>query len=167
VDSDADTQILYLVYYCIINNTLRGVDEGRRRGKSSTLNIERLLTRLVDELKLVNQKLDSLLKLNVKILKTQEELLRIVSDKSHLGEKLKLEPDAMTLLSLPMSLRKTAMVLYKLEKATAKDLAKETGRLRAVESSAANQLVRMGYLKKKREGREVYFYIESPMEIEK
>jgi DNA-binding MarR family transcriptional regulator len=123
------------------------------------LNIERLLTRLVDEFKLVNQKLDSMVELNVKVLKTQEELLRTVSDRSHRGEELRLEPDVMALLSLPMSLRKTVMVLYKLEKATAEDLAKETKRLRAVESAAANQLVRMGYLKKKREGREVYFYI--------
>jgi predicted transcriptional regulator len=66
-----------------------------------------------------------------------------------------------------MSLRKTVMVLYKLEKATADDLANETKRLRAVESASANQLVRMGYLKKRREGREVYFYIESPMEMRK
>jgi hypothetical protein len=35
-----------------------------------------------------------------------------------------------------------------------------------VESAAANQLARMGFLKKKREGREVYFYIDS-MELEK
>ena len=47
-------------------------------------------------------------------------------------------------------------------KATADDLALETKRLRAVESAAANELVRMGYIKKKREGREVYFYIENP-----
>jgi len=52
------------------------------------------------------------------------------------------------------------MALYKLEKATAEDLARETKRLRAVESASANQLVRMGYLKKKRQGRKVYFYIE-------
>jgi hypothetical protein len=135
--------------------------------KQSTLNVERLLARLADELKRVSQKFDSLIELNEKMLKAQEELLRMVSDKSHLGEELKLEPDAMSLLSLPMSLRKTVMVLYKLEKATAEDLAKETKRLRAVESASANQLVRMGYLRKKREGREVYFYIESPLEIGK
>jgi predicted transcriptional regulator len=56
------------------------------------------------------------------------------------------------------------MVLYKMEKATADEIAKETKRLRAVESAAANQLVRLGYLKKKREGRDVYFYIESSLE---
>ena len=56
------------------------------------------------------------------------------------------------------------MVLYRLEKATADDLAKETNRLRAVESATANELVRMGFIKKKREGRDVYFYIEPPEE---
>jgi len=135
--------------------------------KSSTLNTKLLLMKLVDELKLVNQKLASLIKLNGKILKIQEEMPRLVSNKSYSGTELKLEPDAMSLLSLPMSLRKTVMVLYKLEKATAEDLARETKRLRPVESAYANQLVRMGYLSKKREGREVYFYIESPMEIRK
>jgi hypothetical protein len=128
--------------------------------KSSAPNTKFLLMKLVDELRLVNQKLDSLIELNGKILKMWEELPRM-------GTELKLEPDAMSLLSLPMSLRKTVMVLYKLEKATAEDLARETKRLRPVESAYANQLVRMGYLSKKREGRDVYFYIESPMEIKK
>jgi hypothetical protein len=135
--------------------------------EQSTLKAERLLTKLVDELNLVNQKLDSMIELNEKMLKTQEEFLRVGSDKDRFVTELKLEPDAMSLLSLPMSLRKTAMVLYKLEKATAEDLARETKRLRPVESAYANQLVRMGYLSKKREGREVYFYIETPMEIRK
>jgi len=137
------------------------------KAKRSTLDIELLLTRLVDELKLINQKLDSMIELNVKALEIQGKLLQMQSDKSHSEEEAKLEPDVMTLLSLPRSLRKTVMVLYKMEKATAQDLAKETKRLRAVESASANQLVRMGYLRKKREGREVYFYIESPMEIGK
>ena len=132
------------------------------------MNVEQLLSKLVDELSLVNQKLDSLIELNKKILKTQKEFLRRVdSDKSLVETALKLEPDPMTLLSLPMSLRTTVMALYKLEKATAEDIAKETKRLRAVESSAANQLVRLGYLKKTREGRDVYFYIDPPLEIRK
>ena len=131
------------------------------------MKVELLLTKLVDELDLVNQKLDSLIELNEKILKTQEEFQRVGSDKSHFETEIKPELDPMSLLSLPMSLRKTVIALYKLEKATAKDLAAETKRLRAVESAAANQLVRMGYLKKKRAGREVYFYIETPVEIRK
>jgi len=135
--------------------------------KSSTLNTKLLLTRLVDALGQVNEKLDSIIELNGKILKMQEEFLQRITNKSYPMTELKLEPDALSLLSLPMSLRKTVMVLYKLEKATADDLANETKRLRAVESASANQLVRMGYLKKRREGREVYFYIESPMEMRK
>ncbi|MCJ7634495.1 transcriptional regulator [Candidatus Bathyarchaeota archaeon] len=135
--------------------------------KSSTLNTKLLLTRLVDALSQVNAKLDSIIELNGKILKMQEEFLQRITNKSYPMTELKLEPDALSLLSLPMSLRKTVMVLYKLEKATANDLANETKRLRAVESASANQLVRMGYLKKRREGREVYFYIESPMEMRK
>jgi hypothetical protein len=136
------------------------------KAKSPTLNTG-MLKRLVDQLNRINEKLDSMIELNGKILKTQEELLQRVSNKSHSVEELRFEPDAMSLLSLPMSLRKTVMVLYKLEKATAEDLAKETKRLRAVESASANQLVRMGYLRKRREGREVYFYLESPIEMRK
>jgi predicted transcriptional regulator len=137
------------------------------KAEQSNLKVELLLTKIIDELDLVNQKLDSLIELDEKILKTQEKFQRVGNDKGHFETELKPELDPMSLLSLPTSLRKTVVALYKLEKATAKDLAKETQRLRAVESAAANQLVRMGYLKKKREGREVYFYIESPMEIRK
>jgi hypothetical protein len=137
------------------------------KAKSPTLNTGLLLTRVVDELNRVNEKLVSMIELSEKVLKTQEELLRMVSGKSYLEEEFRLEPDAMSLLSLPLSLRKTVMVLYKLEKATAEDLAKETKRLRAVESASANQLVRMGYVRKRREGREVYFYLESPIEMRK
>ena len=125
------------------------------------------MTKLAQELKKVNQKLDSLVGLNEKILKTQQEFLRAQSHKSRAGAALDFELDPMTLLTLPMSLRKTVMALYKLEKATAEDIAKQTQRLRAVESASANQLVRMGYLKKKREGRDVYFYLEPLMEVEK
>ncbi|MEA2090280.1 MAG: transcriptional regulator [Thermoproteota archaeon] len=68
--------------------------------------------------------------------------------------------DVMTLLSLPDHLRKTAMTLCKLGRATATEVAKKTGRARAVESGYLNQLVLMGYLKKTREGRKAYFYAE-------
>jgi len=128
--------------------------------KSPNLDVNVLLTMLIDELNQVNKKLDSMVELNGKMLKTQEEFLQRITNQSYRREIIKLEPDAMTLLFLPRSLRKTVMALYKLKEATAEDLARETNRLRAVESASANQLVRMGYLKKKREGRRVYFYIE-------
>lgn len=128
--------------------------------KSTASDVNALLTMLVDEFSRLNQKLDSMVELSGKMLKTQEELLERIGNGTYRRQAIKPEPDAMTLLSLPRSLRKTVMVLYKLEQATAEDLARETKRLRAVESASANQLVRMGYLKKKRDGRKVYFYIE-------
>ena len=69
--------------------------------------------------------------------------------------------DVLTLLSLPDHLRKTAMAICKLGMATASEVAKETGRARAVESDYLNQLVAAGYIKKKRVGRKVYFYVEN------
>ncbi len=68
--------------------------------------------------------------------------------------------DVTTLLSLPDHLRKSALALATLGEATATDLSKETGRVRAVESDYLNQLVSMGLVKKKRKGRDVYFYVE-------
>jgi len=68
--------------------------------------------------------------------------------------------DVMTLLSLPDHLRKTAITLCKLEQATAEEVAEQTRRARAVESSYLNQLVMMGYLKKERRGRKAYFYVD-------
>lgn len=129
------------------------------------MNNKVLLKRIFDELNLVNQKLDAIIGLYEKMLKAHEKLVQ--GNKIKTFVETKLELDTMTLLSLPMSLRKTVMALYKLEKASAEEIAKETKRLRAVESAAANQLVRMGYLKKNRKGRTVYFYIEPPLEIKK
>jgi hypothetical protein len=69
--------------------------------------------------------------------------------------------DVTTLLGLPDHLRKSALALATLSEATATDLSKETGRVRAVESDYLNQLVSMGLVKKKRKGRDVYFYVET------
>ncbi|RJS79520.1 transcriptional regulator [Candidatus Bathyarchaeota archaeon] len=68
--------------------------------------------------------------------------------------------DVMTLLSMPDHLRKTAMTVCRLGRATAEEVAQQTHRARAVESAYLNQLVVMGYLKKEREGRKAYFYID-------
>lgn len=68
--------------------------------------------------------------------------------------------DVMTLLSMPDHLRKTAMALCRLGRATADEIAGQTKRARAVESAYMNQLVIMGYLKKERNGRKAYFYVE-------
>lgn len=68
--------------------------------------------------------------------------------------------DVMTLLSMPDHLRKTAMTVCRMGRATAEEVAQQTKRARAVESAYLNQLVIMGYLKKERKGRKAYFYIE-------
>jgi len=66
--------------------------------------------------------------------------------------------DVDALLSLPDHLRKTAIAVSTRGSATAKEAANDTGRTRAAESDYLNQLVKMGYLSKKRKGRTVYFY---------
>ncbi len=68
--------------------------------------------------------------------------------------------DVMTLLSMPDHLRKTAMTVCRLGRATAEEAAQQTHRARAVESSYLNQLVIMGHLKKERKGRKAYFYVD-------
>ena len=68
--------------------------------------------------------------------------------------------DVMTLLSLPDHLRKTAVTLCKLGQATADEVAEQSKRARAVESAYLNQLVIMGHLKKERNGRKAYFFVD-------
>ena len=68
--------------------------------------------------------------------------------------------DVMTLLSMPDHLRKTAMAVCRLGRATADETAEQTRRARAVESAYLNQLVTMGHLKKERKGRKAYFYVD-------
>ena len=68
--------------------------------------------------------------------------------------------DVMTLLSMPDHLRKTAMAVCRLGRATADEISQQTHRARAVESSYVNQLVIMGHMKKERKGRKAYFYVD-------
>jgi thymidylate synthase ThyX len=137
----------------------------KRQKKPKSQSIETLLVMLVDQFNQLNAKIDTVIELSQSLLKLQKESLpSSVKDYAQRAE-FKIAPDVMSLLSLPASLRKTAMVLYKREEATAADLASETKRMRAVESAAANQLVRMGYLKKRREGRDVLFYVEPLVEL--
>lgn len=68
--------------------------------------------------------------------------------------------DVMTLLSMPDHLRKTAMTLCRMGRATADEIALQTHRARAVESAYLNQLVIMNHLKKERKGRKAYFFVD-------
>ena len=153
------------MYFCIYTNTrLLGGPTIEIKPNQQQANSESLLL-IIQTLNSINEKLETILDLNAKLLRINEALLEKTGKKTSLPGFRK-EPDAMEILNLPLALRKTIMVLYKLEKATADDLALETKRLRAVESAAANELVRMGFIKKKREGRDVYFFIENPEEKE-
>jgi len=82
------------------------------------------------------------------------------------GKKDALQPisdaplDVMTLLGMPDHLRKTAMSVCRMGRATASEISDQTKRARAVESAYLNQLVIMGHLKKERTGRKAYFYVE-------
>ena len=122
--------------------------------------LESLLVKLINEVKLTNKKLDSIIEQNSN--NQNQKTKKNHNNKS--TQTSPLSPDVLSLLSLPVHLRKTVIALYKLEKATAEELSTETKRLRAVESASANQLARIGYLKKKRQGRKVYFYIEQKPE---
>ena len=132
--------------------------------KTDQQDMRSTLILMVEALNGINDKLETILDANMKLVKISEMLLQHTGKEKPSPDFTK-EPDVMAILNLPLTLRKTILILYKLEKATADDLAKETKRLRAVESAAANELVRMGYIKKKREGREVFFYIENQLEL--
>lgn len=73
--------------------------------------------------------------------------------------------DAAALLGLPDHLRRTAMALHDLSRATAEQVAKSTGNSRSIESAYLNQLVRQGYVKRERgtlkgeAPKKVYFYV--------
>lgn len=132
----------------------RGVWEGKFMFAGSNLTEAKeggkLLEQVLAELRRIRAILEELAKKQGHIL----ESLKAAQSK---GER---EPlDVMALLALPDHLRKTALALGKLGEGRAEDVAKETGRERAVESSYLNQLVRMGYAKKKRRGHEVWFQI--------
>ncbi len=68
--------------------------------------------------------------------------------------------DVMTLLGLSDHLRKTASIVCDKGRVSALDVSDLTRRSRAVESGYLNQLVRMGYLRKDRGGRRVYFSVK-------
>ena len=106
-----------------------------------------LLEKIRENLELLNEKIDVMIEI-------QKHGQREIPE--DLPEAL----DVMTLLSLPDHLRKTAVTLCKLEKATADEVSEQTKRARAVESGYLNQLVIMGYMKKERQGRKAYFYVD-------
>lgn len=105
-----------------------------------------LLEKIRENLEQLNEKMEVMIEIQT-------------HDRRGIPEKLPEALDVMTLLSLPDHLRKTAITLCKLEKATANEVSEQTKRARAVESGYLNQLVIMGYIKKERQGRKAYFFV--------
>ncbi len=118
---------------------------------------EQQWARILEALEAMIERLD---KIYLKLLEITEEQRRVT-------EKLRTDVeveapkalDVLSLLKLPDHLRKTAMALDKIGEGTADDIARITGRERAVESGYLNQLARMGYVKKKRVGKKVVFTV--------
>jgi len=118
---------------------------------SSYRRIDTKSTQLLDKIRENLEKLNDKIDVMIEIQKHGQR---------ELPENLPEALDVMTLLSLPDHLRKTAVTLCKLEKATADQVAEQTKRARAVESGYLNQLVVMGYMKKEREGRKAFFFVD-------
>ena len=68
--------------------------------------------------------------------------------------------DLLFLLTMPDHLRETMMVLETYSIVTAEDVAKVTGRARAMESSYLNQLANQTIIWKERKGRRIYFHFD-------
>ncbi len=64
-----------------------------------------------------------------------------------------------TLIALPDHLRKTFVVVANKGECDAAQVSNHTGRCRAIESNYLNQLLRMGWLNKRRISKEVHFRI--------
>jgi predicted HTH transcriptional regulator len=108
--------------------------------------------------------LAALEKIKEQLVKLNEKMDVIIELRQATEKEVQKLPDApldvITLLNMPDHLRKTAVAICRNVRATAEDIANQTNRARAMESSYLNQLVIMGYLKKQRKGKKTYFYIE-------
>jgi hypothetical protein len=65
--------------------------------------------------------------------------------------------DAISILSLPNHLRKTALAIHKVSKGNPSKISKITGNNHNVESNNLEELVDMGYLRKKGTELEIYY----------
>ena len=116
--------------------------------------------KIIELLARINDNLDSLSMRVEKLIKIQESFLEGLKQKDKGLALDEIPLDVATLLYLPDHLRKTALAISELKKATASEVSEKTGRVRAAESDYLNQLVSQGHLKKERKGHDVYFYIE-------
>ncbi|MFQ6062222.1 MAG: winged helix-turn-helix domain-containing protein [Methanosarcinales archaeon] len=114
--------------------------------------IKEQLEEISERLKEINDKLDRIITVPTKTGTFSGKTLEALEENPS---------NAMVLLELPDHLRKTLLALIERGTATAEEISKVTNRERAVESSYLNQLARMDYLDKKRDGRKVYFSLKT------
>jgi DNA-binding transcriptional ArsR family regulator len=114
-------------------------------------------SKLLKALEAVVERLDKIYVKLSEIAEGQRKVMEAVGGRAS-PEELK-ALDALALLKLPDHLRKTALAIDRLGEGTADEVASVTGRERAVESGYLNQLVRMGYVRKRRDGRRVVFTV--------
>jgi hypothetical protein len=95
-----------------------------------------------------------------RILESQTVMIRYLEKSQPVQTKRPMPIDVDTLLKLPDHLRISVQALMGLKSATAEEIAAQTHRTRAAESDYLNQLLKMGYLKKERRGRTVFFSVE-------
>ncbi|MBW3581946.1 MAG: transcriptional regulator [Euryarchaeota archaeon] len=118
----------------------------------------KLLTEIARGIKDLNKRINDLVEMQAKILESRQ---------SATPKALKQEEplDALTLLELPDHLRRTAMALHQLGRATAETVSDMTGNSRSIESAYLNQLQRQGYIHKERgkmdgeNPKKVYFHV--------
>ena len=113
----------------------------------------------LDVLESINHNLEGMGQKLEKIIELQKILVERFKQAEEKTEQV-LPLDVDVLLNLPDHLRKTAFAISSLGQATASKVATETGRTRAAESDYLNQLEGMGYLRRERRGRTVYFSIK-------
>ncbi|HID26692.1 MAG TPA: transcriptional regulator [Methanosarcinales archaeon] len=114
--------------------------------------IKEQLEEILERLKEINDKLDRIITVQIKTGTFSGKTLSALEENPSY---------AMVLLELPDHLRKTLLALIERGTATAEDISKVTNRERAVESSYLNQLARMDYLDKRRDGKKVYFSLKT------
>lgn len=109
-----------------------------------------------------------MVEIDEKVLKELIEQTKSLNEKVEKMMKEKAEKNTETfslsipmMLALPDNIRHTAAALSKLGEGTATQVSKETSRTRAIESMYLNQLVVLGYARKKKDGHEIIFYMET------
>lgn len=100
-------------------------------------------------------------------LRIEEELKKIHHRLDHIESllTLKIKPSTPNFENVALKLddhhRSSYLEVVRVGEATATEVARVTGRVRAIESTRLNSLVRMGFLRRRHRGREVVFYVEN------